>query len=380
LFTGQLDWTECVDGTFSIGVSKSGAYPLIVGRGELAKLPELLQQILESDSVFIVTDDCVSDFLLDITTRLLRNSSLRVQTVIIPAGEGSKSWATTEKVLSCLSSGGARRRTILLALGGGVVCDLVGFVASIFMRGIPYVCIPTSLIAQLDAAIGGKTGIDFNGSKNLVGTFHHPVAVLVDPDLLVTLPQREIRSGLAEAIKVGVLLDRELFARLELMNPLLTTDIASLAAIVEDAIVSKIQLLRDDPFERSLARLLNLGHTVGHAIEAATRFDKYRHGEAVAIGMGIATEISRGRNLCSLETRERILSCLENCGLDVALPLEYFGATFQEVDVIRRIRNGKLNEVLPIAIGECVIVDEVSIDEYEAAVHALIQRSAKYGS
>ena len=212
-----------------------------------------------------------------------------------------------------------------MALGGGVIVDMVGFVASAFMRGLPYVNVPTSLIAQLDAAIGGKTGIDYDGSKNLLGAFYHPAAVLIDPDLLATLPDREIRSGLAEAVKVGML-HPPLFAKLESLE---LDRAGDLDVVIREAVLCKMRLLRDDPFEQSLVRLLNLGHSIGHALEAATGFVAYRHGEAVAIGIAVATAISRSRGLCSAETKDRILGCLGTCGLAVSLPLPLAAATWR---------------------------------------------------
>ena len=367
-----MEWVDANGAGSSIEITRRNAYPLMVGRGKLASLPSLLASIAETDSVFIVTDDHVAPIYLDRTVALARSAGLSVKSVAIPQGELSKSWNVAERLLATLASDGAKRRTILLALGGGVLCDLVGFVASIFMRGVPYVNVPTTLMAQLDAAIGGKTGIDFHGSKNLVGSFYHPCAVLVDPALLTTLPRREIRSGLAEAIKVGILRPA-LFERLERFGSSWNGDTDAIDPIVRETIAGKLQLLRDDPFERSLLRLLNLGHTVGHALESATDFVGYRHGEAVAIGIAVAAQVSRLRGFCGPDVCERIANCLRNCALPILLPEEHATATWRELDVIRRIRNGRLNEVLPVTIGQCEIVDEVATDDYVRAVRSLYE-------
>jgi 3-dehydroquinate synthase len=374
--TGRIDWSPEGNHTLAVSVLRRDTYPLITGRGSLSRLPDLVQQISECDSLVAITDDNVAPILLSRVTELLTTFNGRVQTIVIPAGERSKSWAVADQLLTGLCTRNVKRRTLLLALGGGVVCDVVGFVASVFMRGIPYINVPTSLMAQLDAAIGGKTGIDYDGAKNLVGAFHHPAGVLVDPELLVTLPNREISSGLAEAVKVGIL-NPQLFARLENLTLGPKLDLDSMAAVVEEAIVCKLVLLREDPFEQSLRRFLNLGHTFAHAIEAATGFSAYRHGEAVAIGIAIATTISRDRELCSTKTMNRILACLETCGLSVTLPTSLVAETWERVTVIRRVRNGKLNEVLPVSIGECVIVDEMSYEEYAIAVRTLERRAAR---
>ncbi len=375
---GRVDWTD--DGEqLSVTVTRQDAYPVVIGRGRLDTLPELVGRALHTDSVFVVTDETVADLLLARVADGFAAAGLAVRSVVVPPGEPSKSWPAAQAVIEALLAGGAKRRSVLVALGGGVIIDMVGFVASAFMRGLPYVNVPTSLIAQLDAAIGGKTGIDYDGSKNLLGAFYHPAAVLIDPDLLATLPLREVRSGLAEAVKVG-LLHPPLFAELEKLRPDSDTGIEELAGITRDAVLCKMRLLRDDPFEQSLVRLLNLGHSVGHALEAATEFATYRHGEAVAIGIAVATVISRHRGLCTAATADRILRCLHSCGLDTALPLSLLAATWAEIDVIRRIRNGALREVLPVSVGEFVVVDEIGHAEFVAAVEALARPSRVAGA
>jgi 3-dehydroquinate synthase len=372
---GKMDWSDDGDGTLSVGVTRQDTYPVIIGRGKVDTLPALVGHTRQADSLFIVTDENVGELLLRRTIDLFSGRSLHVQSVVVPAGEASKSSTAARKVIEALSTRGAKRRTTLVALGGGVIVDMVGFVASIFMRGLPYINVPTSLLAQLDAAIGGKTGIDYDGSKNLLGAFYHPAAVLIDPELLATLPEREIRSGLAEAVKVGML-HPPLFAKLENLGPGSVHDIEVLAAITRDAVLCKMRLLRDDPFEQSLVRLLNLGHSFGHALEAVTKFEVYRHGEAIAIGIAVATMISWNRGVCSAETKDRILACLETCGLEISLPLPLMEATWQGINVIRRIRNGVLNEVLPVSIGECVVVDEITREEFGSAVDSLARLTA----
>lgn len=367
---GTLDLREAADGTISVGVTRQDSYPVIIGPGELSSLPSLLDRLGLSDSVFVITDTNVADLLLQRTIDVFEDHGLQAQPIVVPAGEASKSWPVVQTVIEALLTRGVKRRSVLVALGGGVIVDSVGFVASVVMRGLPYINVPTSLVAQLDAAIGGKTGIDYDGAKNLLGGFYHPAAVLIDPQLLRTLPPREIRGGLAEAVKVGIL-HPPLFDKLEKFEPNSVHDIDALAAITRDAALYKMHLLKDDPFERSLMRLLNLGHSFGHALEAATRFEVYRHGEAIAVGVALATVMSRQRGVCTDETRDRILACLARCGLEATLPPSLMTATWNEISVIRRIRNGVLNEVLPVKVGECVVVDEVGRDEFQAAAGAL---------
>ena len=372
---GKVDWSDDGDGGLSVTVTRQDTYPVVIGRGKVETLPAVIGRTLQTDSLFIVTDDNVADLLLTRVTDLFAEHGAAVQSVVVPPGEASKSWTAAQNVIEALSSRGAKRRTALVALGGGVIVDMVGFVASAFMRGLPYVNVPTSLIAQLDAAVGGKTGIDYDGSKNLLGAFYHPAAVLIDPDLLSTLPGREIRSGLAEAVKVGML-HPPLFAKLERLELGLADDLDVLAAIIRDAVLCKMRLLRDDPFEQSLVRLLNLGDSIGHALEAATEFSAYRHGEAVAIGIAVATVVSRHRGICTAGTKNRIIGCLATCGLEISLPLPLVEATWREIDVIRRIRNGVLNEVLPVSIGEFVVVDEIAREEFVSAAETLAEIAA----
>lgn len=371
LAEGRLKFEDDGAGTVSVDVVRRSSYPVSVGRGRFEDLPRSVEASGAGDSVVVVTDSNVAELVLDRALTLLAAHGFRTESIVVPAGEASKSWPASRMVIDALSAHRTRRRTVLVALGGGVVIDMVGFVASVYMRGLPYVNVPTSLMAQLDAAIGGKTGIDYAGSKNMLGSFHHPSAVLVDPDLLATLPHREIRSGLAEAVKVGML-HEPLFRRLEELDGAgRSTDPALLEPVVRDAVMVKMALLSDDPFERSLIRLLNLGHAVGHALEAATGFWVYRHGEAVAIGIAVASVISRDRGICTPETADRVLACLSACGLETSFPPALADATWEEIDVVRRIRNGDMNEVLPVVIGECVVVADVARAEFDAAVSAL---------
>lgn len=370
---GTLDLNEASDGTLSVEVTRRDSYPVIIGPGELASLPSLLDRLGFTDSVFVITDTNVAQAVLDRTVDVLADHGVTAQPIVFPAGETSKSWPVVQTVIETLLERGVRRRSVLLALGGGVVVDSVGFVASVVMRGLPYINVPTSLVAQHDAAIGGKTGIDYNGSKNLLGGFYHPAAVLIDPQLLETLPAREIRGGLAEAVKVGIL-HPPLFERLEVLWPTgPPPDFGALTAVIRDAALYKMHLLRADPFERSLVRLLNLGHSFGHALEAATGFETYRHGEAIAVGIALATAMSRRRGLCTDKTRDRILACLTRCGLEITLPPALVPAVWDGIEVIRRVRDGALHEVLPVEIGECVVVDEIGRDEFRAAVDALAE-------
>lgn len=247
-----------------------------------------------------------------------------------------------------------------MALGGGVLCDLVGFAASTYLRGVPYVNVPTTLMAQTDGAVGGKVGVDHPGGKNLIGAFFHPVRVVVDPLVLRTLPRREVASGLAEIVKVAVLTSPAMFAALEALDverpPAVDT---ALLPLIRGSIAAKLALLAPDPFERSLRRLLNFGHAVGHALEAATDFAVYRHGEAVAVGMATATELAAQRGLCGARTRSRILGLLRRLDLPTVLPEPLRDLTWERLQAVYLVRNASLREVVPRTIGHCQVLDGV---------------------
>lgn len=360
-------WSGTVDNGIVVKVNRSSSYPILFREDKFGSVQDLFIGETEPKKVFIVSERNVSDTFMPDLTRQVKKLGCAVVEIVLDPGEKSKSWGASEHLIRALRENGAERRSVIIGLGGGVICDLVGFVAASFMRSIPYVLIPTSLIGQLDAAIGGKTGIDFDGVKNLVGSFYHPSSVLIDNTLLATLSDREMRSGLAEAIKVGVLYP-ELFELLEAEAAVGDIRGAYIKDVVRLSVYAKLDLLASDPFETSLFRLLNLGHLFGHALESATGFEVYRHGEAVAIGMGVATRISAHRGLCDAKTLSRILRCIEGLGLETELPHRYAETTWNGVDDIRRIRNGRLLEVLPVSIGRCEIVDEISRKEFYAAI------------
>jgi len=237
----------------------------------------------------------------------LRDSSGKVRVFEMPDGERAKRLANLEKLAEKLIEAGADRQSVIVALGGGVVGDVAGFLASVFMRGIPVVQIPTTLVAQVDSAIGGKTGVNLTSGKNLLGTFHQAACVLVDPDVLATLPEREYRSGLFEAMKYGVIRDRRIFEMMEKnRDALLGRDGDLLEQLIADCIRVKADVVSSDERESGERRILNYGHTIGHALEAETRYKTLLHGEAVGWGMIAAAEIGERTGASDKQTAERI--------------------------------------------------------------------------
>jgi len=270
-----------------------------------------------------------------------------------------------------MAAKGADRNSVVIAFGGGVVGDLAGFLASVYMRGVPVVQVPTTLLAQVDAAIGGKTGANLRAGKNLVGTFHQPLAVISDPELLTTLPDREFRAGLFEVIKSGVIRDRKLFEVTESeRKSLLARDQEILERVIYDCARIKAEVVAADEKESDLRRILNFGHTIGHALEADTGYRHFLHGEAVAWGMAAAAMIGTAVRKTSPELAQRIVSCVLAYS-----PLPEVNSRAE--DIVRRIRgdkkavDGKVHFVLATSVGRVAIYNRVPDDVVAHAVQEL---------
>ncbi len=303
-------------------------------------------------------------------------SSFKVQWVEMPDGERSKKLATVEQLAEKLVRRGADRDAVVLAFGGGVVGDVAGLLASLYMRGVEVVQIPTTVLAQVDAAIGGKTGVNLRAGKNLLGTFHQPRVVLIDPEVLSTLSEREFRAGLYEVLKCGVIGRPELFARLEKVEVReLRRDPAALEWFITEAVKLKAEIVAADEREDGLRRVLNFGHTVGHALEAASGYRRFLHGEAVAWGMIAATHISRAMNRCNELTARRITEATLTLG-----PLPRVEVRGREILRVmqgdKKTRNGVVHFVLPREIGKVEVVSDVSEDVVIEAVDEMRRLSA----
>jgi 3-dehydroquinate synthase len=353
---------------------RQDAYSVHVVGTEPAAL-DLLAAHLAGRTVALITDSTVNDLHGRRLAELLRERQVRVRIATIRPGERSKDLGTACGLLDWLARTDLARRDMVLAMGGGVVLDTAGWVASAYMRGIDYVNLPTSLLAQVDAAIGGKVGVDHGSAKNLVGAFHQPVAVVSCLEYLTTLDARQTRSGLAEVIKKAVIASPDLFEFLEQsLDRLLAHDPATLATLVHAASAIKCELVQRDPYEKDLRRPLNFGHTVGHAVETATGYGTVMHGEAVAFGMAVAVRLAGARGLIDAATQARVLSLVSAAGLPVRredlpdLPAE--DTILGALDKIRQIRGGSLRFVLPTALGSVVIRDDVSSDEIRTALNA----------
>jgi 3-dehydroquinate synthase len=286
-----------------------------------------------------------------------------VETCLIPEGERSKSLLMASRLFTRLAKGRADRQSLMCALGGGVVGDLSGFVAATYMRGVPFVQIPTTLLAMVDSSIGGKTGVNHPLGKNLMGAFYPPRAVFTDTALLQSLPEREYLCGLSEIVKAGVINDADLFMFIEdHVDAVRQRQEDVLTTLIERAIAVKVQVVQEDPTERGVRAILNFGHTLGHAIEAATAYTQYTHGEAVAIGMALVAQLSERLGYCSAAVRERLQRLLEA----LRLPVAYTGITPQHLlDIMahdKKSLNGVVRFVLLRDIGEVAFHQQVPFD------------------
>ncbi len=321
-----------------------------------------------SPSVFVITNAAVRRHWGGALSDSLSQAKLRFQILEMGDGERYKTMATIEELATRLVERGADRRSLIVAFGGGVVGDVAGFLASIYMRGLDYVQVPTTFLAQVDAAIGGKTGVDLPAGKNLLGTFHQPRLVLIDPGVLVTLLEREYRAGLHEALKCGVIRNPQIFDFMEKeREAILRRDAGALEWLIAECVAVKAAVVGADERESGLRRILNFGHTIGHALEAETSYKQYLHGEAVAWGMVAASMIGAGLQKTGAETARRIISAV----LAYA-PLPR--VTARSRNVARRLRadkktvDGAIHFVLPVEIGRVEIVSDVP---ERAVLHAI---------
>lgn len=360
-----------IDDEFAVRAQRVDTYRIHLRDGLTEGIGELLKPLvsrLDAPRIVILADSGVRHHLPAVTAAV-GNAGIPVDIATVMAGEASKSSKGLHQVWEKLHHLGATRRTLLAALGGGVTCDLVTAAAATYMRGMPYVLIPTTVVAQLDAAIGGKGGIDYQGTKNLIGAFHHPAAVFIDPAMTRTLPARHLRNGLAEAIKVALIADPDLFTTIETAADGLTA--SHLTVIVRAAVSAKLGLLAADPFEQAdLRRLLNLGHCIGHPLEAATGYGML-HGEAVAAGIAAATAIAHRTGDCTAAMRDRILSVLAGHDLPTAIDASFGDIIWQRLDDIRRIRNGTLHLVIPQRPGRCMVHPDVDRRTFDNALSDL---------
>ncbi|MCC5812801.1 MAG: 3-dehydroquinate synthase [Ectothiorhodospiraceae bacterium] len=336
----------------------SRSYPIHIGPG-LIDQGELIRPLLRGRSALIVTNETVAPLYLERLQRAL-GADIRQDTVTLPDGEGHKNLVTCMSIYNRLLEHRHDRKTVLIALGGGVVGDLTGFVAATYQRGVDFIQVPTTLLAQVDSSVGGKTGVNHPMGKNMIGAFHQPRLVLADTDTLATLPERELAAGIAEIIKYGLIRDADFFTWLEThMDALLGREPEALAHAIRVSCQTKADVVAADETEQGIRAILNLGHTFGHAIETATGYDSWLHGEAVGTGMLMAAWLSHA--LGWLETRdyERVESLIYRAGLPPRPPATMTPEQFLELMAVdKKAEGGRLRLVLQQGIGSAVITGD----------------------
>jgi 3-dehydroquinate synthase len=354
------------------------SYDIHVGSGLIAAAGRHLAPLAGGRRVVVVTDATVAGLHLPALTSSLGGAGIRHAAVVVPSGEGSKDFAHYARLVEDILALGIERKSLIVALGGGVVGDLAGFAAATLLRGIDYVQVPTTLLAQVDSSVGGKTAINSAHGKNLVGAFHQPVLVLADVDVLATLPRRELLAGYAEVAKYGLIRDRAFFEWLESAGvALIAGDPALRARAVAESCRHKAAVVAADERETGERALLNFGHTFGHALEAETGYGaELLHGEGVALGMALAFDFSVRLGHATLQTAERVRRHLASVGLPVSLR-DVAGRLFSADRLVahmrrdKKVQDGRLTFILPREIGEVFVtrdVPEAVVGEFLAAV------------
>lgn len=354
-------------------------YPLWVGAGLLGTSGRRLRRLRPGcRRVFVISSPRVWRLWGKEFSRGLQAGGIRVESILFNDREASKRLATVERLAEELLRRGADRGALLAALGGGAVGDVTGFLAASYMRGVSYLQVPTTVVGQIDSAIGGKTGVNLRGGKNLLGAFHHPLAVLADPRTLRSLPEREFRAGLYEVVKCAVIGDPKLFRFLEEnLEAVLAQEAGALRAILLRAIRLKARIVSRDEREQNLRRVLNLGHTFGHALETLANYRRWRHGEAVGWGMLAATHLAVRQGRLAPAAAERIRALVRRVGGLPAFPRVSAARLYAQLFADKKKQEGKLRFVLPCRLGQVEIVEGIPRSAVLASLRGITGRRAR---
>jgi len=346
-------------------------YDIHVQPGLLHDVGSIIARLSPSKKVCFVTDTTIGPQYAAPLSASLLNAGLKPIMAVLPTGEDHKTLASLLPVYEQFLAAKIERGTPIIALGGGVVGDMTGFLAATILRGVPFIQVPTTLLAMVDASVGGKTGVNAPAGKNLIGAFHQPVAVLIDPNVLRSLPPKELHGGLAECIKHEIIRDADGFTSLEHnIGKAMALDIDFLSALIAHNVAIKARVVEADPFERGERAHLNFGHTFGHAIETVSKYE-YSHGECVALGMTAASHLAQSLNMIDATAQSRIESLIKSAGLPTGGLTLNVEAIVNAMAFDKKVEGGKIRLILPTKIGAVTIRDDVPIDLVRQAVESL---------
>ncbi|MBE9115300.1 3-dehydroquinate synthase [Lusitaniella coriacea LEGE 07157] len=355
------------------------SYDIAIAPGSLSQLGNSLSELNIGKKVLLVSNSTIFKHYGEQTINSLQDAGFEACYHLIPAGERHKTPASIRKLYDTALKNRLERSSTLIALGGGVIGDMTGFAAATWLRGINFVQVPTSLLAMVDAAIGGKTGVNHPRGKNLIGAFHQPKRVLIDPQVLTTLPAREFRAGMAEVIKYGVIWDTELFERLEAakrLDSLRYVDPELLQTILARSVQAKADVVSKDEKEAGLRAILNYGHTIGHGVESLTGYRLVNHGEAVGIGMVVAGELAAAMEMWQPDEAQRQNALIEKTGLPTQIPSMLTArAIADSLKNDKKVKAGKVRFILPTHIGSVTITDDVNPDILHEVLQKNIQKT-----
>jgi len=344
------------------------SYPILIGEG-LLRQPDLVRQHVPARDILIVSNTTVAPLYMESVAGALSGS--RVVEAILPDGESHKTLATVARILDVLVANRFGRDCTVVALGGGVVGDMAGFAASCYQRGVAYVQVPTTLLAQVDSSVGGKTGVNHPGGKNLIGAFHQPVAVIADASTLSTLPVRELRAGLAEVIKYGLLGDAAFYDWLEAhVDELLAAYPKALSYVIQRSCEIKAEIVGRDEREQGDRALLNLGHTFGHAVEAATNYTQWLHGEAIGAGLLMAATMSHECGMVEAVQVDRLRQLLQRVGLPVRIGGVTPEVALELMRIDKKVQGGRMRLVLLRSIGDSFVTADYSEQALQRTLNA----------
>ena len=352
--------------TLEVGLGER-SYPIHIGSGTIARVGDVLAREGARRAI-VVTNDAVAAHWLPALRKSLEARGVASDVVTIPDGESNKNFATLESVITRLLELKAERKTMVVALGGGIVGDIAGFAAAVYQRGMPFVQVPTTLLAQVDSSVGGKTGINHPLGKNMIGAFYQPRAVLIDTQCLATLPKREVAAGLAEVIKYGAIRDAAFFAWLESnIDALVARDATALAHAIHESCRIKAAIVAADEREEGERALLNFGHTFGHAIETGMGYGQWLHGEAVAAGMVLAARVSHRTGRIDASDVQRLGALIARAGLPTVAPGLGFDRWKTLLARDKKVAAGTIRYILLEAIGQAIIatgIDDPVLREF----------------